>query len=279
MQFSQSHNLKILVINKTRQVGFKTILALLKQKGIHFSIGMIFTLLPFAIGLIFLLITTLSDSGIPKADYKEIGDRGKLTVATITEIEVQGNITVNDEHPSIISYKYNNDDNDEVKGVYRSLNPDKIDRMDIGDSIQIKYLAGDSMIVGLEPFKFPFGMLYDILTPFFVIGIIFLSFLYFRIRIELDLYKNGSVMQAELVSMTPKTSSPFSSNGQGVTVHYQYKTTTGKRILGKSFTIDHSILNSKKQGDLLKIFVSETNESKSCLIPKTEQIRNNWEID
>lgn len=266
------------MVNKTRQVGLKTILALLKQKGIHFSIGMIFTLLPFAVGLIFLFITTLSDSGIPKADYKEIGDRGKLTVATITEIEVQGNISVNDEHPSIISYKYNNGNNDEAKGIYRSLNPDKIDRMNIGDSIQIKYLAGDSMIVGLEPFKFPFGMLYDIMTPFFVIGFISLILLYFRIRNELDLYRNGSVMQAELVSMTPKGLS-FSGNGQGVTVHYQYKTTTGKRILGKSFTIDHSILNSKKQGDPLKIFVSETNESKSCLIPKTEQIRNNWEID
>jgi hypothetical protein len=263
---------------ETRQVGRKTIIALLKQRRMHFSVGLIFTLLPFAIGAIFLLVTTLTDSGIPDADYESVSSNGKLTTGTITDIETQSNITINNEHPSIINYRYFKEDV-EAHGIYRSLDPDRINRMDIGDTIQIKYLADSSMIVGLEPFTFPFDILLNILIPFLVIGLIMLGVLYLRIRNELNLYKHGQVKDAEVISMTPKSGLPIPGIGQGVTVHYQYKTTRGQNILSESFTSDYSILNSKKQGDIIKIFVSVDNELKSCIIPKLEEIRNNWKID
>jgi len=243
-----------------------------------FSVGLIFTLLPFAMGAIFLLVTTLTNSDIPETDYESISENGKLTTATIIDIETQSNITINNEHPSIISYKYVNE-NVEANGIYRSLDPDKINRMDIGDTIQIKYMADSSMIVGLEPFEFPFDLLFNILIPFLVIGLIMLGLLYLRIRNELNLYKYGQVEDAEVVSMTAKSGFTISGIGQGVTVHYQYTTSRGQSILSESFTSDLAVLNSKKQGDMVKIFVSVDNESKSCLIPKLEQIRNNWKID
>lgn len=194
---------------ESRQVGFKTILALLKQRRMNLSVGLIFTLLPFAIGGMFLLIISLIDSEIPDADYESISSSGMLTTATITDIETQSNITVNNEHPSIISYKYFKGDI-EVDGIYRSLDPDKINRMDIGDTILVKYLADSSMIVGLEPFKFPFDILFNILISFLVIGLFMLGLLYLRIRNELNLYKHGQVKDAELISMTPKSGLPIS---------------------------------------------------------------------
>lgn len=267
------------MIKEPRRVGFKTILTLLKQKRTHFSTGVILTLLPLGVGSIFLLITTLTDSGIPKVDYDQITDHGKSTMASITNIETQSNITVNNEHPSVISYDYLTHDNIEIHGIYRSLNPDKINKMNVGDSVQIMYLANNSVIVGLEPFKFPLNIIFSILTPLMIIGIITLIILYLRIKNILDLFKYGSVKEAELVSMTIKNGLPISGIGQGVIVQYQYKTTTGDNILGDSFTNDHSILNSKKQGDIIKVFVSEVKESNSCLIPKAESIRNNWNVD
>jgi hypothetical protein len=261
-----------------RQVGFKTILALLKQRRMHLSVGVIFTLLPFAMGAMFLLVTTLTDFDIPDADYDSITSNGKLTTATITDIETQRNITINNAHPSIISYKYVKE-GVESNGIYRSLDPDKINRMDIGDTIQIKYLADSSMVVGLEPFTFPFDVLLNILIPFLVMGLMMLGLLYLRIRKELNLYRHGQVKDAEVISMTPKSGLPISGIGQGVTVNYQYKNTRGQSILGESFTSDYTILNSKRQGDTVKIFVSVDNESKSCLIPKLEEIRNDWKID
>jgi hypothetical protein len=266
------------MIREPRKVGLKTILDLVKQKRLHFTVGLIFTLIPFAIGAIFLLVTTLIDSDLPKVDYDSLNKSGKLTTATITDIETQSNITINNEHPSIISYKYNGD-NKEIENQYRTLDPDRINRMNIGDTIEVKYLADTSIIVGLDPFEFPFHILFKILIPFLIIGLTLLGLLYLRIRSAINLYKHGEIKEAEIVSMTPKNGLPISGIGQGVTVHYQYKTARGQSILGESFTSDYTVLNNKKQGDLIKIFVSSDNDSKSCLIPKLDQVRNNWKID
>jgi len=266
------------MIKEPRQVGLKTIFDLVKQKRVHFIVGLVFTLIPFAFGAILLLVTTLIDSDLPNVDYDSVNKNGKLTKATITDIETQSNITINNEHPSIISYKYNGDDK-EIETQYRTLDPDRINRMNIGDTIEVKYLADTSIIVGLDPFEFPFDMFFKILIPFLIIGLTMLGLLYLRIRGEINLYRHGEVKEAEIVSMTPKNGLPISGIGQGVTVHYQYKTTRGQSILGESFTSDYTVLNSKKQGDLIKIFVSADNESKSCLISKLDQVRNNWKID
>jgi hypothetical protein len=265
------------MIREPRQVGLKTIIDLVKQKRVHVAVGLIFTLIPFAFGAILLLVTTLIDSDLPDVDYDNVNKNGKQTTATITDIETQSNITINNEHPSIISYKYNGDGK-KIESQYRTLDPDRINRMNIGDTIEVKYLADTSMIVGLDPFEFPFDMFFKILIPFLIIGLTMLGLLYLRVRGDIDLYKHGEMREAEIVSMTPKNGLPISGIGQGVTVHYQYKTSRGQNILGESFTSDYAVLNSKKQGDLIKIFVSADNDSKSCLIPKLDQLRNNWKI-
>jgi hypothetical protein len=266
------------MIREPRQVGLKTIFDLIKQKRVHFTVGLIFTLVPFAFGAIFLIVSTLIDSDLPKVDYDSVKKNGKLTTATITDIETQSNITINNEHPSIISYKYNVDDK-EIENQYRTLDPDRINRMNIGDTIEVKYLAHNSIIIGLDPFEFPFDIFFKVLIPFLIIGLTLLGLLYLRVSGEINLYKYGEIKEAEIVSMTPKNGLPISGIGQGVTVHYQYKTTQGQSILGESFTSDYTVLSNKKQGDLIKIFVSSNNDSKSCLIPKLEQIINNWKID
>ncbi|HEV8515189.1 MAG TPA: DUF3592 domain-containing protein [Cyclobacteriaceae bacterium] len=266
------------MIRESRQVGLKTIFDLVKQKRVHFTVGLVFTLIPFAFGAILLLVSTLTDSDLPDVDYDYVSKKGKLTNAILTDIETQSNITINNEHPSIISYKYNNEGK-EIETQYRSLDPDRINRMNIGDTVKVKYLADSSIIVGLEPFEFPFDMFSKILIPFLIIGLTMLGLLYLRVRGEIDLYRHGEVKEAEVVSIILKNGLPISGIGQGATVHYQYKTAQGQNMLGESFTSDYTILNNKKQGDLIKIFVSRDNELKSCLIPKLAQIRNNWKIE
>lgn len=261
-----------------RQVGLKTIFDLLKQRRTLFTVGLVFTLLPFAFGTILLIVSSLLGSDVPKVDYDQVNKNGKTTTATLTNIETQSNITINNEHPSIVSYKYSNGDK-EIESQYKSLAPDKIERMNIGDTIEVKYLGDSSIITGLEPFEFPYDMFLYILIPFLIIGLVMLTLLYLRVRNEIHLYRHGEIKEAEIISMTPKNGLPISGIGQGVTVHYQYKTIRGQSILGESFTSDYSILGSKKQGDLVKIFVSMDNESKSCLITKLDQVRNNWKID
>lgn len=261
-----------------RQVGLKTIFDLFKQNRIHLSLGLIFTLIPFAIGGIFFLVLSMIGSDVPEVDYVQVNKNGRTTSATITDIQTQENVTIGNDHPSIISYTFTDGDKI-VDSQYKILAPNITEKMKVGDTIQVKYLADSSIITGIKPFKFPIDMITNLLIPFLVIGLILLTLLYLRVKGKIQLYKNGEVKDAEIVSMTPRGGSPFSSGGQGVTVHYQYKTTRGEIILGESFTSDYTILNSKKQGDLVKIFVSVDNESKSTLISKLDEIRNNWKIE
>lgn len=97
-----------------RQVGLKTIFDLLKQRRTLFAVGLVFTLLPFAFGTILLFVSSLLGSDV---DYDLVNKNGKTTTATVTNIETQSNITINNEHPSIISYTYSKGD-EEVESQY-----------------------------------------------------------------------------------------------------------------------------------------------------------------
>lgn len=89
-----------------RQVGINTIFDLVKQNRIHFSVGLILTLLPLAIGTIFLLVLSMVGSNVPEVDYAQVNKNGKAANATITDIQTQENITIGTDHPSIISYTF-----------------------------------------------------------------------------------------------------------------------------------------------------------------------------
>jgi hypothetical protein len=266
------------MIQQARQVGFKTIIDLLKRRRIRSLIGILFTLIPIFSATIFLSVLTLTNSDVPKVDYKLINEKGTVTHATITNIETQTNITINNEHPSIISYTYLVGDKD-FKSKVQTLTPEIVDKMNVGDSVKIKYLESSSIITGLEPLSFPLYIFFIAAVPIFTIGVLTLLFLYIKIKSDINLFQYGKVRDAELLSMIPRPGLPISGFGRGVTVNYQYKTASGENALGESVTSDFSILNSKKQGDLIKIFVSADNESKSCLINKLDEIRNNWKIE
>lgn len=261
-----------------RPVGLKTIIDLLKPKRILLTLGVASTLMPLAAGTIFLSLVTMTDSDVPKVDYEQVNKNGKSTTATITKIASQQNVTINNEHPSIISYKYTNG-SEEIETRYRALDVDKIRKLNVGDTIEVKYLSSSSIIPGLEPVEFALGLLLSILIPFLAIGLGLLISLYLSVRKKIGLYQYGEIRDAEIISMVPTKSLQISGIVQGLTIHYQYNTTRGQSILGESFINDYSLLNSKKQGDFVKIFVSTDDESKSCLISKLDQVRNHWKIE
>ena len=103
-------------------------------------------------------------------------------------------------------------------------------------------------------------------------------YLFISTRKELKLYKYGQVATARIVSMMPKYAIPIINLGQGVIVHYEYETRSGNKVIGESLTTDFSIISDKRTGDEVSIFVATNNEAQSCLIPKLESLRNNWDI-
>src|SRR5438128_7094 len=119
------------MMNEQRKVGFATIFDLLKQKPVHLIFGTVFTVLPFIIGGIFILVLSLADSGVSKVDYELINSKGTSGRATIVDIEIQGNISIDNEHPRIISYSYKDGDH-ELNDKFRTLDSIKTSSLKVG---------------------------------------------------------------------------------------------------------------------------------------------------
>ena len=88
---------------------------------------------------------------------------------------------------------------------------------------------------------------------------------------ELELFKFGMISKGQIIAILPKSN-------KGVYVHYDYELNNGKKSFGESFTKDLSLLTRKKKGDFISIFISRVDEKVSCMVPKSESERNNWNI-
>jgi len=132
--------------------------------------------------------------------------------------------------------------------------------------------------MGLKLYAFNLKSLF---LPFLFFPIIGLPFLIYSITLmnnELKLYKYGKVKSGKILSMISKPGLRYSEVGKGVTVRYKYETTNGNSITGESLVTDLALMSNKKKGDFISIFVSTENFEKSCVIPKIESLRNNWNI-
>jgi hypothetical protein len=261
-----------------RKIKFSTKLNILKRKPIPMLIGFLFTLIPIFLVLVLSIVFSSIGNDTPKIDYDLINENGRETKAVITDIKTQYNVTINGVHPTIISYKYL-ENGVEIKSKYKTLSERKTEQLEIGNEIPIKDFKRSSIIIGLKPYDFSIGFFLLIPIPFLLIGLPFLLYSIFNLKKELKLYKYGKVMKGKVLSMIPKSGLPVSNVGQGIIVHYEYETTNGKKNVGESFTTDFSILSDKRKDDFFPIFVLTENEEKSCLIPKLESIRNNWNIE
>lgn len=223
------------------------------------------------------IIFSSNGNETPTIDYELVSTKGEEKKAQITNIETEYNTTINGVHPATISYTYIENER-AVNSKYRALEESKIEDWRIGREIEIKEFEGKSIIKGLEPFEFPVAPF--LLPPvlFLLIGIPFLIYSLSHLRKELGLYKFGEVKQGQIVSMIPKSGLPISNIGLGVIVHYEYEI-NGRKTMGESLTNDLSILNDKRKGDFVPIFVSTDNLEKSCLVPKLESLRNDWKIE
>ncbi|WP_220235736.1 hypothetical protein, partial [Hymenobacter ginsengisoli] len=61
-------------------------------------------------------------------------------------------------------------------------------------------------------------------------------------------------------------------------VSYHYAGSANPQLFGESSTSDLLFVQEKKFGDPVDIFVSETDETKSCLVPRLAALKNNWQL-
>jgi hypothetical protein len=261
-----------------REVKLSTKLQLLWQRPILTIISAYMLIFPlFFMAISYSLMNMNKDKSIPDVDYEEVNTKGIITSGNIINIE-SANEIINNEHPAVITYKYIID-NKEIESKFQTLSLDKVEKMKIGDIIEIKYLDDESIPTGLEPGTFPWDIFfYPPLLALFI-GIVLTTFLLNSTAKKIKLYKYGTVKEAELISFMPRPGLPITGIGGGINVQYRYKMSGGHKMIGESVTKDTSIMKEKKPGDTIKIFVSPDDELKTCLIPQKEATRNNWKID
>lgn len=258
-----------------RTVPFTTLLALLRLRGPVVLLGLIFTSLG-VVGLM-VLLSVLSSLREPYEayDYAAIRERGTAATAQVTSVAPVLNVTVNGAHPLLIGYTY------AAAGQARS---DQFQTMDAdgaalhpGDAVPIRVLDGASVIATLKPFSFP--VYFFLLLPgvFLVLGLVFLLVGLPRVLRTYRLYQSGEVREGSVLGISTRTTSGRSAR-QYYLVSYEYAGPGGQSVLGESPTDDLLLVNEKKFGGKVKLFVSPTNETQSCLVPRLEALKNGWQV-
>jgi hypothetical protein len=261
-----------------RKVGFNVLLRLIRSKGPIPTMGLIFTVLSIFVLLpIVIAISIILRNPYAKSDPDNIKLHGTEKDATITMIKIIANTTVNNAHPVIITYSYN-EGIQAISDKFEALvDYDKIENLKIGDKIGVIAYEGQSIIKDLEPYSFPVALFYILPGMFFIIGsILLLTALTPALRIY-SLYKTGIIKDAQVVSMAIENSNLLMGGRQNLMVDYFYNDAYGNQTIGEAKTDDILLLHEKKSGDTIKIFVSK-DDQQSCIVPRLLALKYNWTI-
>ncbi len=266
------------MMENRRQVSFATLFSLLMGRKIVAIMGIIFTAFPMMfIPFTFILASSLKQP-YEKYNFSEIEKNGKEKDAKITSIISLNNVSINGQHPQLISYKYE-DIGTERSGKFETFDLDKTSNYNTGSNIKILVYQNQTMIKGLKPFLFPYYIFYLIPLVFAFIGIIFLWIGFAPALKIFNLYKTGIVKDAYIISINSIGGMlPFTWLNKDIRVNYYFFDEYGNKVYGESATTDLLMLNGKKTEDKVKIFVSEKNETRSCLVPQFEAMKYNWHV-
>ncbi len=262
-----------------RHVGLATLFRLVKDKRPYGILAGVFVMLSFGLMLFILLFWVVFKNETGSHDYDEIKKYGLQKDAKITYLKTVNNISINDEHPVIISYEYD-DDKHKAKDKFETLDLENIASFNVGTVIKILVYNHQSMIKDIEPYDFPNMLFYVIPLPFFIAGLILLLVALIPALKTYNLYKFGIIKEAIIVSIGLNNGTlPFSNFKGKFAVRYYFINEHLNKISGENEPKDLLFLMGKKPGDAVKVFVSEKNENISHIIPSLEAVKNNWDLN
>ncbi|MDO7887121.1 hypothetical protein [Hymenobacter cheonanensis] len=241
--------------------------------GLVFVLGSLFVLTPA------LLVASRNfTQSYERYDYDAIRDHGTVATAHIISITPVLNTTINGEHPRVISYTYPSPAGN-VADQFQTLELAKLGGLQAGDTIRIRALNQQSIIPSLRPFSFPFGYFFILPGVFLLVGLPFFLWGFLPAWRAYQLYRHGIVRKATVTGISSRVISTSRHSQQSVlVVSYDYASLTGQKLAGESPTDDLLLVREKKFGDAVDIFVSDTDETKSCLVPRLDALKHNWQL-
>lgn len=263
---------------RERNVPKSVLFKLIKSKRPFGLLGFIFTSLALFVFLpMTLIMTATSREPHEKYDFDAIDKNGSTVEGIVTGAAYLTNVTVNGRHPIVISYSYSKSGTTR-RDMFQTFDLDKAQNLAPGATVEVKEYRGQSVITGMEPYVFPVYLIMFGPFVFLVIGIIFLLIALIPALKKYRLYKSGMVKDAEIISMAPTSFGVRGMHRQSLLVNYFFTGRNGTKVFGESVTDEYSLLHENKSGDLIKVFVSEEDDSQNCIVPKLESLKYNWNI-
>jgi len=249
-----------------KQISLKLLYEVFKTRFPFSGIGLLFVILSIFVFLPIVMFLNSTKESYENYNYNNIVKEGKDATALITSIDTENNVTINNQfHPQIINYIFDN--NGLKKDKFKTLSKSVLTNFKIGDSVNIKLYNGESVIINLEPYSFPYILLYLLPLIFLFVGIPNLLIGLFPTIKSYKLYKSGTKRNATILSITTTRITSLATLKQNVVVNYFYIGENGNKILGKSIVNGLNILTEKNVQDTIDIFVSTKDENVSCVVP------------
>lgn len=124
-----------------------------------------------------------------------------------------------------------------------------------------------------------FYFFYAPVIPFFSYGLLLSIYFLFALSRQIKLIRSGDIREAELISFGTKPAMALPFAAEKYWIRYRYLIAGDNRVEGQSETTDRSVVESKKSGDKIKIFVSPENEFRTFPVIPTHAQMNGWKLD
>lgn len=201
-------------------------------------------------------------------DPEEVLSNGIELDGIVVGIGENANLTINGRHPAIVRFEF------ETDGIKRKADHQTMDflgvsELEVGSKVNLKFYEGNSILLGIDPYEFPFGMFnvfYIVPLVIFAISALILTF---HLKGKVPIYKEGIVTDGEIVSLEPlyhyKKIAFRSLSKNHHRIFYTFKDRIGKQHTGTEVTTDKLLTQESKKGDRLKIVFLDSNPEKNCI--------------
>lgn len=201
-------------------------------------------------------------------NFERIRTAGKTGHGEVTRIEDVPNFSVNGIQPRRIFFRYKAD-GIERDASMETVSVTEVSNWQMGRVIEVSYLDGQAVIVGLKPVEFPLPlpvMLFAPVAMFVLLGFPFLAYGVTGAIWTYRLLRLGVVRPAKLLSFESQSSFLSWNRTARFKATYRYTDSTNREHSGSASSIDLTLLNQKKKGDEIEILVLPHDELRSTIL-------------
>ncbi len=245
-----------------KRVSLRLMVRFLRDRPLSLVLGLFLGVMPAVLLPCAVLGALLLGEWDPgRRDEETLRTEGKEVTGYVAGIESDQSTTVNGDYPTVISYRFDAD-GEPRSGTMKTL--ENVAGWRSGTEVTVAYLGDQSIIVGVEPYVFPYWLVIAVHVSYIPIGMAFLVHCLLAARKKAILHTRGEMVTAT-VGRVDRAGPfwPFLRPKWWVT--YAFEGKDGRTFRGKSLTTDCTIGERKAGGDEVDVLCLPGNEAVNCV--------------